>query len=321
MRYTLLLIFGSLCALSTASIPARTTRPPSKPIVIFEPFGRGGGPDLLARALAPELSKVLHRPVEVQNVVGGGATAAPAKALQLPPDGDTLLINTNAQAYSKAARTDLDYDPIGDFIPVRTLTQQPYVLVTGRPTGLRSIADLNAAARTSAVTFGSTGIGTGTHIGGERLNLLAGLRARHVPPGATEGITDVLANAATGKFTYFFAPISLALPAIRTGDLVALGVSTKSRSSLLPATPSISEAGVRRFDFPLWYGIWVRSGTPADRVARLNLALAQAMATPTMRDWLRTHGAEPLNLSQRQFRALIRADCSDAELILKSGRC
>ena len=291
--------------------------------MILEPFGAGGGPDLLARALAEKLSETLHQRVDVKNVVGQGATAAPSTAAKLPADGYTLLINTNAQAYSRAARTDLNYDPIADFIPVRTLTEQPYVLVTGRGTGIDSLLSLIAKAKSKPqiVTFGSTGVGTGTHIGGELLNREAGLHARHVPPGPTEAISDVLADLASGKFTYCFAPITLALPAIQTGDLVPLGISTRNRSRLLPNVPTIAEAGVPRFDFPLWYGIWVRSGTPSNRVATLDRALTAAMSKPVMHKWLQAHGAEPLHLSRVQFRILIQTDCHQAAKILKSDRC
>jgi len=207
--------------------------------LILEPFGVGGGPDLLARALAEKLTEILHQSVDVHNVVGEGATAAPSTAAKLPADGYTLLINTNAQAYSRAARTDLNYDPIADFVPVRTLTEQPYVLVTGKGTGIHSLSNLIAKAKNQPqiVTFGSTGVGTGTHIGGEMLNRQAGLHARHVLPGPTEAISDVLFDVALGKFTYCFAPITLALPAIRAGDLVPLGTSTRNRSRLLPNVP------------------------------------------------------------------------------------
>jgi len=318
-----LILAASSVAEPRNTAPARGGPFPSEPILILEPFGRGGGPDLLAHALADELTSILHQPVTVENVTGGGATAAPRKAAQLPPDGYTLLINTNAQAYTKAARLDLGYDPLRDFIPVSTLTTQPYVLVTGKPTGIHSLADLLRASKAGhrALTFGSTGIGAGTHIGGEQLNLDAGLHARHVPPGPTEAISDVLANAASGKFTFCFAPITLALQAIHSGDLVPLGVSTKSRSPLLPNVPAISEGRVRQFDFPLWYGIWVRSGTPDARIAKLNQALAQAMRKPSMRPWLRAHGAEPFILSQGPFRRLVSRDCHQASIILKSDRC
>jgi tripartite-type tricarboxylate transporter receptor subunit TctC len=105
---------------------------PAKPVRIIEPFGLGGGPDLLARALAPKLSELWGQPVTVENHPGAGATAGPAHVAKSPADGYTLLINTSAQAYSAALLKNLPYDPLKDFIPVAALTSQPYVLVVGK---------------------------------------------------------------------------------------------------------------------------------------------------------------------------------------------
>ena len=118
---------------------------PAKPVRIIEPFGLGGGPDLLARALAPQLSDLWGQPVTVENHPGAGATAGPQLVAKLPADGCTLLLNTSAQAYS-AALQNLSYDPLRDFIPVIPLTSQPYVLVAGKSAGVTTVGELVAAA-------------------------------------------------------------------------------------------------------------------------------------------------------------------------------
>src|SRR6476646_4402940 len=150
------------------------TRPdyPSKTVHIIEPFGAGGGPDLLARAMAPKLSELWGQPVTVENIPGGGATAGPAQVAKSPADGYTLLINTNAQAYSAALLKDLPYDPLKDFIPIIPLTKEPYVLVAGKAAGVATVGELIAAAKAKPgeLNFGSTGVGTGTHIGVEKFN-------------------------------------------------------------------------------------------------------------------------------------------------------
>ena len=139
---------------------------PTKPVRIIEPFGAGGGPDLLARALAPKLSELWGQPVTVENVPGAGATAGPAQVAKSPADGYTLLINTSAQAYSAALLKNLPYDPLKDFIPIAPLTSQPYVLVAGKAAGVTTVGELIAAAKAKPgeLKFGSTGIGTGTHV-------------------------------------------------------------------------------------------------------------------------------------------------------------
>src|SRR5215204_3985186 len=234
----------------SATNPAASTRDyPAKPVRIIEPFGAGGGPDLLARALAPKLSELWGQPVTVENIPGVGSTAGPAQVAKSPADGYTLLINTNAQAYSAALLKDLPYDPLNDFIPIIPLTRQPYVLVTGKATGVTTVGGLIAAAKAKPgeLRFGSTGIGTGTHVGVEKFNQAAGIKAPHVPPSPNDSNADTVAKAIARRFTYCLVPISLALPYIRGGTLVALGVSTARRSSLLPEVPTIAEASVAGF--------------------------------------------------------------------------
>src|SRR5712671_5637934 len=133
---------------------------PTKPVRMIEPFGAGGGPDLIARAVSPRLSELWGQPVTVENHPGAGSTAAPALVAKSPADGYTLLINTSAQAYSAALLKNLPYDPLNDFIPVAPLTSQPYVLVAGKLAGITTVGELVAAAKAkpAKLKFGSTGL-------------------------------------------------------------------------------------------------------------------------------------------------------------------
>lgn len=144
---------------STANVVGATQDYPAKPVRIIDPFGAGGGPDLLARALAPKLSELWGQPVTVENHPGADATAAPALVAKSLADGYTLLISTSAQAYSAALSKNLPYDPLKDFIPVASLTNQPYVLVAGKPAGIITVRELIAAAKVkpSELKFGSAG--------------------------------------------------------------------------------------------------------------------------------------------------------------------
>ena len=209
---------------------------PSRPVRMIEPFGAGGGPDLIARAVSPKLSELWGQPVTVENHPGAGSTAAPALVAKSAADGYTLLVNTSAKAYSAVLVKNLPYDPLKDFIAVAPLTSQPYVLVSGKSSGVTTVRELIAAAKVNpgGLKFGSTGSGTGTHLGLVKFNLEADIEAIHVPPRTGDAITDVIANAVAGRTTYMMAPIQLALADIRAGRLRALGVTTKKRSSLLP---------------------------------------------------------------------------------------
>src|SRR3954447_9244318 len=226
----------------SAAPPALANEYPAKPVRLIEPFGPGGGPDVIARALATKLSNLWAQTVTVENHPGAGATAAPALVAKSPPDGHVLLINTSAQAYSAALSTNLPYDPLLDFIPVAPLTGQPYVFVVGKQVGVTTIDELIAAAnaRPGGLTFSSTGMGTGSHIGVEKFNLEAGIRAAHVPAGPADAIADSIAKTVAGRTTYALWPVYLALPRILDGSLVALAVSGTRRSPQLPQVPTVA---------------------------------------------------------------------------------
>jgi tripartite-type tricarboxylate transporter receptor subunit TctC len=287
---------------------------PAKPVHIVEPFGSGGGPDLLARALAPKLSALWGQPVLVENHPGAGATAGPAEVAKSPADGYTLLLNTSAQAYSAAILKNLAYDPLKDFVPVAALTSQPYVLVAGKLAGVTSVGELIAAAKANpgALKFGSTGLGTGTHLAVVKFNLSAAIDAVDVPPKPTDAITDVVASTIEGRITYVIAPLSVALPHIRDGSLIPLGVTTSRRSILLPQVPTIAEAGVVGFNFPIWYGIWVPAGTPTAVVDKLSKDIERVLAAPDVRDWIAQHGGEPMRMTQPEFVHFVRAESESA---------
>jgi tripartite-type tricarboxylate transporter receptor subunit TctC len=297
--------------------PAVAEDYPSKPVRVIEPFGAGGGPDRLARALAEELSELWGQAVTVENVPGKGATAGPAKVAKSSPDGYTLLVNTSAQAYSAALSKDLPYDPLKDFIPIAALTSQPYVLITGKATGITTVRELIAAAESKPgqLKFGSMGVGTGTHLGAEKFNLAAGIKAVHVPAGGNGAIADVVARTMAGDTTYRFAPIELTLPDIREGGLRALGVSSARRSSLLPDVPTIAEAGVGGFNFPIWYGIWAPAGTPAEVVDKLAKDIARVLAGQKLRDWIAKHGGEPMNMTRAEFARFVLSESESAAQI------
>ena len=253
---------------------------------LIEPFGAGGGPDVVARAIARPLSERLGRRVDVVNHPGGGSTEAPALVLDAPADGDTLLINTSAHAYSAVAVRDLAYDPLKDLVAVAPLTTQAYVVVAGPRAGVGSLEELIRLAieRPMPLRFGSTGVGTGTHIGTEELNRAIGINATHVPADSRDAIADVVAKVITGTTDYAMSPISAAAEPLAAGDLVALGVTTAHRSPPLPDVPTLAEAGACGYDFPIWYGAWARADTPPALVDGLTSDIAVAIAHPDVRD-------------------------------------
>ena len=275
----------------------------------------------MSRALAQQLAVLWGQPVTVENIPGAGATAGPAQVAKSPADGYTLLVNTSAQAYSAALLKNLPYDPLKDFIPVAPLTSQPYVLVTGKLAGFTTVDELIAAAKAKPgqLKFGSTGIGTGSHLGVEKFNQAAGIKAVHVPARPSDAIADTIANTVAGRTDYLLAPIQLALVDIRAGRLRSLGVSSRKRSSLLPEVPTIAEAGVPDFDYPIWYGVWTQVGTPAGVVDKLSKDIARALAAPDLREWLAKHGADPMSMSQPEFARFVLSESGNAARVIEAA--
>jgi tripartite-type tricarboxylate transporter receptor subunit TctC len=292
-------------------------------VVLVEPFGAGGGVDVIARPLAAQLAEILKAPVTVDNCPGAGATAAPALVASAPPDGRTLLINTSAHAYSGMFAGQLPYDPIVDFVAIAPVTSQPYVLVAGPRSELRTLVGLvdAARARPGELAFTSAGLGTGTHLSVEQLNCDLGVEAIHLPARPGDAIDATIARVAAGEADYAMSPIPIASPRLVGGTLLALGVSGIRRSPLLPDVPTLAEAGAAGFDFPIWYGIWAPAATPRPIVSALAAGLSAALKTPRLRTWLAEHGAEPMSMTPSEFASFVEREVERARVIAQpSGR-
>jgi tripartite-type tricarboxylate transporter receptor subunit TctC len=305
-----------------ATIPTANADYPTKAVRMIEPFGPGSGPEVIATAVSRKLAELWGQPVTVENHPGAGSTAAPALVANAPADGYTLLVHTNAHAYSAALVTNLPYDPAMDFIPVAALSTQSYVLVAGKTTAVTSVGALIAAAKAKSgeLRFGSTGVGTGTHLGIEKFNLAAGISATHVPARGSDAIADTIANTIAGRTDYALLPIPTALPHIRAGTLLPLGVSGARRSSVLPDIPTVAEAGVPDFDFPIWYGIWTPAATPAAVVHKLAKDIARALSDSAVRASLVTHGGEPMSMTQPDFTRFVLDESESAARIIEAAR-
>lgn len=294
---------------------------PTRPVRVIDPFGAGGGPDLVGRAVAQALAELWGQPVAVENHPGAGSTAGVALVSRSPADGYTLLVNTSAHAYSAMFKDRLPYDPLKDFIPIAPISSQPYVLVAGNQIGVTSLAELisTAKARSGAITFSSAGVGTSTHVGVEKLNLEAGIEAVHVPAQGTDAIADTIGHTVAGRTDYAMSPIPIALPYIREHRLTALGVTTARRSRVLPEVPTLAEAGVTGYDFPIWYGLWSLAATPAGVVRKLSEDIARVLGEPALRGWLIEHDGDLMSMAQTDFARFVLAESESAARIIEAA--
>ncbi len=305
--------FGILCATLVHSQSY-----PAKPVKIVVPFTAGSATDILARTFGQKLSEIWGQPVIVENHPGAGGTIGAAIVAKSAPDGYTLLVHSAAQAYNPSIYTNLSYDTVKDFVEIVPLAGQPNVLVVAPATGYKTVGELIAAAKKKPgeLNFASAGTGSGTHINGEKFRLAAGIDVVHIPyKGTPEALTDTM----TGRVTYFFSPISAALPNVREGKLVALGVSTAKRSSALPNVPTIAESGLPGFDYNLWVGMFAPAGTPADIVDKINRDVGRVLQTPEVKERLAALGAEAMPMSPAEFRRFVRDEIDDSAKVIKGA--
>ena len=291
---------------------------PNKPVKLVVPFTAGSATDILARTVGQKLTEMWGQSVVVDNRPGAGGTIGTAIVAKSPPDGYTLLVNSAAHAYNQWIYPTLSFDTVKDFVDIAPLAGQPNVLVVAPSTGYKTVADLVAAAKTKpgALNFGSAGTGSGTHINAEKFRLAAGIDVVHIPyKGTPEALTDTM----TGRITYFFSPISAALPNVREGKLVALGVSTAKRSSVLPDVPTLAESGLPGFDYNLWVGLFAPAGTPAEVVDKIARDVARALATAEVKERLTALGAETLPMTPVEFTKFVGAEIDDSGKVIKAA--
>ncbi|HET7527835.1 MAG TPA: tripartite tricarboxylate transporter substrate binding protein, partial [Burkholderiaceae bacterium] len=288
---------------------------PSRPVRIIVPFTAGSATDILARTVGQKLNEMWSQPVVVDNRGGAGGTIGAAVVAKSPPDGYTLMVHSAGQAVNAFIYPNLPYDTLKDFVQVAPLGGQPNVLVVAPSTGYKTVADLIADAkrRPGVLNFGSAGIGSGTHINAEKFKLAAGIDVVHVPyKGTPEALTDTM----SGRITYFFSPISAALPQVREGKLVALAVSSAKRASTLPNVPTVAESGLPGFDYNLWVGMFAPAGTPADVIDKLNRDVNRVLREPEVRERLASLGAEPMSMSSAEFDRFLRLEMDDAAKVV-----
>ena len=316
MKLVRILAMFAACAIAAGVAGAQGY--PNKPVKLVVPFTAGSATDILARTVGQKLTEMWGQSVIVDNRPGAGGTIGAAIAAKSPPDGYTLLVNSAAHAYNPWIYPGLSFDTVRDFIDIAPLAGQPNVLVVAPSSGYKTVADLIAAAKAKpgALNFGSAGTGSGTHINAEKFRLAAGIDVVHIPyKGTPEALTDTM----TGRITYFFSPISAALPHVKEGKLVALGVSTAKHSSVLPNVPTIAESGLAGFDYNLWVGLFAPAGTPADIVDKIARDVGRALATPEVKERLTALGAEAMPMTPAEFTKFVNTEIEESGKVIKAA--
>ena len=289
---------------------------PSRPIRVISPFPAGSASDTVGRVVLEQVSQLLGQPMVVEAKPGAGGVVGFADVAKADPDGYTLVVSSTSLGTGMVLHRSLPYDPLKDFLPVAVLGIQPNVLVTSKQDGFSTVGDLVAAAKAKpgTLTFASAGIGSSSHMAGERLRLAANVDVRHVPFRDT-GLTEVMA----GRIDFYFIPLAAAASALGSGKLDVLAVSSPKRVALLPNVPSIVEAGYPDAVFRFWLGLSAPVKTPQPIVDKLHDAVEKALQDPALQERLAKLGVEPEQMSAEAFGKFVKDDLASTVQLAKDA--
>lgn len=317
MSRTASLLFAIVAvACSTPGFAAQNY--PDKPIRFIVPFAPGGTNDIIARLVAAKLHEALGQPVVVDNRGGAGGVIGTELAAKSSPDGYTLLMANLNLATNPVLVKKLPYDTLKDLSAVSLLATSPAVLATSPSLPFQSVRELivHARANPGKLTYGSSGIGTTTHIPMELLISMTGIRmvAVHYKGGG-----PMLIDLMAGRVSPAFTTILSVIPHLQAQRLRALAVSTSKRSSALPDIPTVAESGVPGYAFTGWWGVVVPARTPRSIVARLSTQLGNILAQNDVRQRLIGQGADPEHAGPERFSSYIHAETTKWSKVMKDA--
>jgi len=280
---------------------------PSKPIRIIVPFTPGGSNDVVAREIATGLQASLGQPAVVENKPGGGGNIAYSYVAKAPPDGHLMLIVPASFTIGPHLSRNPPYHPVNDFAPISQVADVPFVMVVPANLAAGTVQEFIALAKSSPtkLTFGSVGVGTPQHLGGELFKMRAGVDLIHVPfRGATVVIPDLLA----GRIDMFVGAINSLLPLIREGGLRALAATSRKRIASLPDVPTMEEAGFPGFEVSSGVGLVAPAHTPPAIIDTLNREITKIIATPGFHERMTAIGVDVVGTTPAEFAKIISDD-------------
>jgi tripartite-type tricarboxylate transporter receptor subunit TctC len=289
---------------------------PGKPIRLVVPQPPGGGADIIARMLAQKLGASLKREIVVDNRGGAGGIVGTELVAHTPADGYTLLLGyTGSLTINPNIYQQLPYRPLEDFDPVSLAAASPLVIVAHPSLHVASVAELVALAkkREPQLTYGSPGNGSLHHLSMEWLKSALGVNFTHVPYKGSQSINAAIA----GEVSFTLVSVVGVLPHVKSGRLVAIAITSKDRSRLLPELPTVAESGVPGFEARNWFGILAPHGTPRAIVDMLSSSIAGNMKSAELRERLTNDGAEPIGSTPEEFTALIRTELARWARVIK----
>lgn len=307
-----LLLVGMGASTAAGAQPAY----PSKPVRVVVAFTAGGTTDILARAVTQKMSEALKQPFVIDNKPGGGGNIGTEFVVRAPADGYTLIVNSvGPMAVNQTLYKNLPYDPLTDLVPVVQIADVPNVLVVNPDVPAKTLEEFIAYAKANpnVLNYGSTGVGTSSHLSSYMLSKRIGADTLHVPYKGANALTDLMA----GRIQFMFATIPSVISHIKAGKLRAIAVSSVKRSRSLPDVPTVEEKGFPGFAAGSWFGFFAPKGTPQPVIALLNKTVNDAL--PSLEAQMIREGADPIGGTPAQFGKFTREEYEKWKLIVQAS--
>ena len=273
---------------------------PNRPVRLIVGFIPGSSADITARVLGQRMGQILGQQFVVEGKPGAGSSLAAEFVARAPKDGYTLFIASSANITNAAINPNLPFDIGKDFAPVALINTAAVILVVHPSTGVKTVQELIALAKSKPgeILYASTGVGTAPHLSGELLSMRAGLKLVHVPyQGSPQAATDLLA----GRVAMMFSPASAVVSQVEAGSLKVLASAATKRPGILPNVPTMAEAGMADFDTSIWFGLMAPAGTPRPVINKLAGAVREALASNEVVTAWRPQGIDPLSGGPEEF--------------------
>lgn len=319
-RRTALITLAAWAATAGAGTAWAQAPFPQKTLSLVVPYSPGGPTDAMARTLANAIKPLLGQTMIVENKAGAGANIGAESVARADADGHTLLFGTSAPlAINIHLYQKINYDPFKSFSPIIQIGHLPNVLVVHPSVPANNMKELIAYAKANPnkLSFASSGSGASSHLAGVLFNMRAGTDIQHIPyKGTGPALNDLLG----GQVAMSFTDVLTALPHIKAGKLRVLGVTSASRSGVLPEVPTLMEQGLKNFDASVFFGIVAPSGTPQEVVTKLNTAFTQVLQQPEVKQRLAQQGLEPPpQYTPAQLAVYMRSEAAKWHEVIKAS--
>jgi tripartite-type tricarboxylate transporter receptor subunit TctC len=278
--------------------------PKQKPIHLVVGFAPASTTDLVARLVAPKLSEALGQSVIIDNRPGAAGNVAAQQVKRAAPDGYTVFVTSVAYAVNPTLYANAGYDPVQDFVPVILGPSTPNIITVNPSVPAKNLKELLELARTTPLSYASSGVGTTTHLSMERIKLQAKVDITHVPYQPAQAVGAAVA----GHTQISSTSMPPAVQQVRGGRVRAIAVTSAQRSPALPDVPTVNEQGFSGFDDLTWTGFFAPAGMSQDLVNRLNSEINRALLAPDVRERLAQLGLEWSSNTSGEFAAFLRSE-------------